>query len=294
MAADVNRLNERFGIQDVVRFERGEGGLPRIVVSSPAAEAQVYLHGAHVTHFQPRGQAPALFVSRATRFTVGEPIRGGIPVIFPWFGPNRSDPSLPMHGTVRLREWSVEAVARRGDDDVELILATTTETAALRLIVTLGGRLDVVMEVKNASLAELKFEQALHTYFAVADIRTVAVHGLKGTEFKDKMQDFRRIRESGDAIHFSGPVDRVYAATRAACTIDDPGNRRRILLEKEHSDTTVVWNPWESGAAKMPDLGNDEWTRFVCVETANAGENAIVLPAGAVHRMRARISLLPA
>jgi glucose-6-phosphate 1-epimerase len=197
-----------------------------------------------------------------------------------------------MHGVVRLRGWSVEKVAQPGDA-IELTLATATDSAALRLIVTIGARLELALEVSNTSDEVLKFEEALHTYFAVADVRNIAIHGLKGTEYKDKTQDFKRIREQADAIRFAGPVDRVYAGTTGACTIDDPANHRQILIEKEQSATTVVWNPWEAGAAKMPDLADDEWTRFVCVETANAGENALALPPRASHVMRARISLLP-
>ena len=59
----VDQLEARFGRPGRVRFETGAGGLTRAVVTTPAAEAHVYLHGAHVSHYQPVGQAPVLFLS---------------------------------------------------------------------------------------------------------------------------------------------------------------------------------------------------------------------------------------
>src|SRR4051794_7640983 len=244
--AGIDALNERFGIADVVKFEPGQGGLTRIAIVTPAAEAHVYLHGAHVTHFQPCGEKPVLFLSTQSNFADGQPIRGGVPVVFPYFGPHKTDPSLPMHGPVRLHDWDVSSVTRKGDD-VELILATTPDPASLRFIATIGRTLDVALEVKNTGGArdELKFEEAMHTYFAIADIRTISIHGLKDAAYTDKVENYARKTETGDAIGFTDRMDRVYNGTKATCTIDDPGNRRTIVVEKEHSDTTVVWSPWE-------------------------------------------------
>ena len=73
--------------------------------------------------------------------------------------------------------------------------------------------------------------------------------------------------------------------------LDDPRAARRITVEKSGSATTVVWNPWSEKAAAMPDFGDDEWPRMACIETANAGANAITLAPGAKHAMRAVISV---
>src|SRR3954468_4548199 len=99
-SAEIDKLNARFAAatNGAARFERGSGGFTRLVLSVPAGEAHAYLYGAHVTHFQPRGQAPVLFLSEESFFTHGRPIRGGVPLIFPWFGPRASDPQAPLHG----------------------------------------------------------------------------------------------------------------------------------------------------------------------------------------------------
>ena len=142
------------------------------------------------------------------------------------------------------------------------------------------------------SAEPLVFEEALHTYYAVADARRVSVAGLTGATYADKTRDFQRFTDAASPFSFAGPTDRVYTGTGATCTIDDPGLGRRIVVEKDASATTVVWNPW-AGHKPMPDLGADEWPRFVCVETANAADDAVTLAAGTEHTMRASIRPTP-
>src|SRR5439155_14313226 len=118
----VEQLNERFAVADVARFESGQGGLPRLSIRSKLAEAHVYPHGAHITHYQPEGQEPVLYLSATSFFADGKPIRGGVPVIFPWFGPRENEPAA-MHGFVRARAWDVAEV--------------TQEEQAMRAVLTL-------------------------------------------------------------------------------------------------------------------------------------------------------------
>src|SRR3712207_763201 len=101
---------------------RNDAGLVYLDVSAPAASARVYLQGAHVSHYQPRGAAPVLFTSAASHFAPGKPIRGGVPIVFPWFGPHPTDKSLPAHGWARTRPWRLrETVAQH--DTVHLVLS---------------------------------------------------------------------------------------------------------------------------------------------------------------------------
>src|ERR671914_568067 len=109
---DMTALQDRFAVPDMVRIEPGRNALPRLVVDTPAAAAHVYLHGAHVTHYQPRGARPVLFMSGSSHFAAGKPIRGGVPVIFPWFGPNAQDPKAPAHGFARTQPWELHDVTR--------------------------------------------------------------------------------------------------------------------------------------------------------------------------------------
>jgi glucose-6-phosphate 1-epimerase len=292
----IDELNKSFAIPGVAQFDEGGGGLPRLVITTPAAEGHVYLHGAHVTHFQPRGTQPVLFLSARSSFEDGKPIRGGVPVIFPWFGP-RGD-GLPMHGFARTRSWEVEQVRAEGDvAAATFVLRSDGQTRAifpndfqLRFTATFAQSLEMKLEVKNTSREPMQFEECLHTYFAIGDVRQIAIAGLGQTDYLDKTLDHKRLTQAEPQLKLAGQVDRVYVGTRTTCVIDDAANPRKITVAKENSDATVVWNPWSDRVHTMADLDPEAWPRFVCVETCNVKEHALTLPPGGTHVMRATIS----
>jgi glucose-6-phosphate 1-epimerase len=283
---DIDALNRRFSIPGTVEIARDDHGLGRLTISTAAAAAIVYLHGAHVTHYQHRGFPPVLFTSAESRFEPAQPIRGGVPVIFPWFGPHPTDPRLPAHGFARVREWGLREL-HRVDDSVRVVL-TLTDVAPFELLytVSIGRTLELSLEVRNTSGAPVTFEEALHTYLAVGDVRRVRVEGLHGREYLDKVDGRKRKAQSG-AVTITGETDRVYLNTPDTVTVHDAAGNRRISVAKEGSSSTVVWNPWTEKAKKMADFGDDEWPRMLCVETANVAENAVTLAPGATHTMRA-------
>ena len=280
-------------------FEDAPGGLVRLRVSTPLCEAEVYLQGAHVAHFKSHGEEPFLFLSAASHFAPGKPIRGGVPVIFPWFGPRAGRADSPAHGFARTRPWQVEALAADDTGTVTLILRLDADETTralwphdfiLRHRITFGAQLTMQLEVENTSGEPFQFEEALHTYLAVADVREIGITGLEDTGYLDKVDAFARKQQTAGPIRITGETDRVYLHTRTTCVLDDPKLARRITIEKSGSDTTVVWNPWIAKAKAMADFGDDEWPAMLCIETANAGESAITLAPGAVHTMRATLS----
>jgi glucose-6-phosphate 1-epimerase len=297
----IDKLNSGFGIPNVLRFEAGGGGLTRMVITAPASgEAHVYLHGAHVTHYQRRGEKPILWMSGKSWFEVNKPIRGGVPVIFPWFGPRAGYPDSPAHGFARLSEWLVESLAIDGDEIVTVVLQlkANPQTRALwpydftlRHRIVIGRTLTMTLEVENTGPEPFTFENALHTYFAVGDVRETATAGLENAEYLDKTDGMQRKKQAPEPIRITQETDRLYEGTRKTCVLDDPTTRRRITVAKSGSNTTVVWNPWIGKAAAMTDFGHDEWPRMLCIETANAGANAITLAPTKTHAMRAVVSI---
>jgi glucose-6-phosphate 1-epimerase len=157
--------------------------------------------------------------------------------------------------------------------------------------VAIGTRLEMELEVRNAGAAEATFEEALHTYFAVGDIRQVTLTGLEGTEYLDKADQFLRKRVPAAPMRIERYTDQVHVNTDATCVIADAAWGRRIVIEKSGSNTTVVWNPWADKTPGFADMDPAEWPGMLCVETANAGENAVRLAAGGTHRMRAAIRI---
>jgi glucose-6-phosphate 1-epimerase len=285
---DVEALSSRFSIPAAVEVGRDRHRLARLTISTPAADATLYLHGAHVTHYQPRGFPPVLFMSAASRFEPGQPIRGGVPVIFPWFGPHPTDPAAPAHGWARTSAWALENVAAN-DGGVEVVLSLRKNDFDVTYAVTIGRELRMELSVRNTAASARRFEEALHTYLSVSDVRQVNVEGLAGREYVDKVDGMKRKTQSGN-VAITGETDRVYLSTPDPVTVHDPAAGRSLVISRHGSASTVVWNPWVEKAKKMPDFGDDEWPRMLCVETANVADNAVTLAPGAEHRMRAVIS----
>jgi len=296
------QLQSRYGISDVLRFEAGPHGLLRAKVITPQAQAELYLHGAHVTHYQPRGERPVLFLSAHSWFDAVKPIRGGVPIVFPWFGRLAGDASAPAHGFARLAEWRMESTAQAADGSVTLALrlgeADATHAAwpheyELRYRISVGSTLEIALDVKNHGTRTISFEEALHTYLAVSDVRQVLISGLAGTQYLDKTDGARRRTQGTEPIRITNETDRVHLNTKTTCIVDDPAGDRRLVVEKSGSDVTVVWNPWIAKAHAMPDFGDTEWPRMLCIETGNAADHAVTLPPGRVHTMRATIRSAP-
>ena len=293
-------LKESFDIRGALRFEAGPGGLTRGVISTEAVKGEIYLHGAHITQWTPRDAKPGLFLSSKSVYQSGKAIRGGVPVIFPWFGPRGDGKPGPMHGFARIVEWRLERTALLNDGAVEVTLALEPNEQTrelgygaflLRFTTVFGETLEMELETRNISSDALIFEQALHTYFVIGDIRQVSISGLEHAAYIDKPDDFRRKQQSLEPIRISSETDRVYLNTAAACNIEDPAWQRRIVIEKSGSQTTVVWNPWIEKTKTLADMAPDDWQRMICVETANAADNAVRLAPGAAHVMRASIRL---
>jgi glucose-6-phosphate 1-epimerase len=221
-----------------------------------------------------------------------------VPLVFPWFGPRGGGQAGPMHGFARIMEWTVAGSRRRPDGVVEFDLTlgpddTTREFGfsdfQLAFHAAVGPQLEMSLEVRNSSGAALPFEAAMHTYFAVGDIQQVAISGLEGTTYIDKTDNFQRKSQPAMPIRIAKETDQVHVNTTATCVIGDPAWQRRIVVEKSGSSTTVVWNPWIEKTRTLGDMTPEDWRGMLCVETANAGEDAVQLAPGASHRMSATI-----
>jgi glucose-6-phosphate 1-epimerase len=294
---NIDELNERFAIAGVALITAGNNGLPRVSVSGPAATAEVYLHGAHLTSWRPAGAEEVIFLSKQSQWVSGRAIRGGIPVCFPWFRNKADDPRAPAHGFVRTKEWQLDSVERLGDA-VMVSLSTSSDEGTrawwpydfqLMHHLTIGAELRQELVVKNSGNKALRFEEALHTYYRVGGADAVRISGLDGVAYLDNMDDNREKRQQGD-IAFTAQTDRAYVDTAHAVEIMDPILRRRIRLEKQESRTTVVWNPWSTGAQSLADLG-DEWRTMACVEASNIRAFAVDLAPGQLHSMQTLIKV---
>lgn len=174
-----------------VLFSEGNGDLARLQITTAWSNAEVYLHGAQITHFERKKEPPVLFMSQLSRFNEGSPIRGGIPVIFPWFG---SREGQAAHGFARTQTWELREVAQLPTGGVNLRLSLPDSPSAALFqkfsadySITIGKMLTAELTVANLSPhQDFTFENCLHSYFAVGDISAISVTGLKGVDYLDK------------------------------------------------------------------------------------------------------------
>ena len=298
---ELSALRENFGIPGVLGFEE-RGGLVCARVTMPAARATVFLQGAHLAAWEPEGYGPVLFLSRRSEFAPGKAIRGGIPICFPWFGPDatgvrKGGKPGPSHGFARTEEWELAFAAVAGEElHLTFTLGPTEVSRSLgydrfRAVfqVTIGRTLHLQLTVANDGEKPLEFEEALHSYLAVADVREARLTGLAGVTYLDKTDGMRAKVQGPDAMVLTGTTDRVYQGTEGTVVVEE--GTQRITVDKSNSMSTVVWNPWTEGAASLPDMEPEGWVGMLCAETANVGTHAVQLGPGQTHTMRARISV---
>jgi glucose-6-phosphate 1-epimerase len=272
-------------------------GLKALRLRASGSEALVYLHGAHLASFRTSEHGELLWMSEKAVYAPGKALRGGVPICFPWFGPHAARPELPAHGFARTRELRFEGSEVRGDTVVaELALSSNAETLALfphafsaRLRLSVGRELSVAFEVENTGDDSFDYELALHTYLGVSDVRNVELVGLAGASYDDKISGARACVQGQDPVRFVGETDRVYDSS-ARVSVLDRARKRRLVIDKTCSSTTVVWNPWIDKAKRMVDFGDDEWPGMLCVEAANTGPHRITLMPESRHTTTTIIS----
>ncbi len=285
----------RYFEQEHVVCQPGPGDIPEVIINNRHGSARISLQGASVIDWAPAGKAPVIWLSTDARFAPGKSIRGGVPVCWPWFGAHASEADYPAHGIARTRQWVVT-----GCDTDEAEVTTVSfelpldrsdpmwpHACSLEYAVSLGEQLQLVLTTTNTGDQTFEISQALHTYFNIGDISDIEITGLEDKAYLDKTDGMQQKQQQG-VIRFAGEVDRVYLDTADTCTINDSNLDRKIIIDKQNSFSTVVWNPWEAIASKMGDLGENSYRGMVCVETANAGPDSVAVEPGESISLLAR------
>jgi glucose-6-phosphate 1-epimerase len=263
------------------------GGLPQVLVKTPWSTAEVYLHGAHVTGFQKNTEPPLLFLSRYSEFTPQKAIRGGVPIIFPWFGGRENKPA---HGFARTSEWHLQRTKLLTDHSVSLhFCLPEVEGFEVEYLVAIGEALTMELSIRNTSSLPATFENCLHTYLQVSSVHDILISGLTATRYLDKLSNLELL-ETAPSFPIIAEVDRIYSDTTTTVEIHDPGFNRTINIGKSGSHSTVVWNPWIAKSKTMPDFGDDEYQQMVCVESGNITSHEITLLPGEVTVLKVVIS----
>ncbi len=282
-------------------YETTENPLPGIEAHPGSGHFGIFDHGAHVWSYQPDGAEQVLFLSSKTNYSGQNALRGGVPVIFPWFAKGRDGANELMHGIARLHTWHMNTVKDTLDRDGRLIVEYLLDsamthgepgsldnyTASLRAKFT-PEYLGLSLQVTNEGDEPLTFEEAFHTYLAVGDVGQITITGLDGSSYRDKVTgEFET--QSGD-LRIAGETDRIYEHDGTA-TVIDPVVGRKLVVTKSGSASTIVWNPGPERAAQMEDFADGEWPKMVCIESGNVGDDAVTLLPGETHTLKQRITL---
>lgn len=272
-------------------------GLPALLIRTPLASAALSLHGGQLLSFEPHGFEDLLWLSSNSR-RAPDAIRGGVPVCWPYFGRQGQSAEVPQHGFARNLEWTLTE-ASADSDGVARIELTLPEHASspLRLKQTLhiGHELRQTLITRNAGAETVAFTQALHTYFHVGDAERVQVSGLDGLTYTDKYDGGEHVQSGQWNLQDPrdpGRSDRIYHRTGHRFALFDPAQGRRIDLTTSGSRSLVVWNPGASGIAALGDAPAEGWRRFVCLEAANASEDAVSLAPGQTHALQQTIGAI--
>lgn len=275
------------------------------------AELLVAQQGAHILSYQLAGQPPLIWLNDEAVFKTGKSIRAGVPVCWPWFGNfarnpqsvqamHTSNEAPSAHGFVRAMDWELGGIEAEGESlKVEFLLPYPEggfpgwpHQVDLTLSIRLDEQLHIQLTSHNRGAETVSISQALHSYFAVSDVREVHVEGVDGLSYIETLEDWKTKQQSGD-LRFTGETDRIYLDAPPQLSIVDLAWERRIVLTSTGSRTAVIWNPWIDRAAAFSDMADDGWQRMLCIETANVMGDVVTLAAGASHTLGVSIGSKP-
>jgi len=244
----------------------------------------VHLFGATVVSWVTGGEEN-IFISSKSLFDNKKAIRGGIPVVFPQFGP--WEPG-PQHGFARIQRWAVKQPPLKTQDACTAVFTLTDNDATramwdfrfeLCYTVTLSASgFTTSFSVTNTDTNDFDFTCLLHTYFKVPDVTQVKVTGLQGMTYTDKVLAGSTYTEDRNEVTVAENVDRVYSCTPDEHVLHGAMGGASIRIKKTNLPDTVVWNPWAEKAASMADFGDNDYPHMICIEAGHVTSRKQLAP----------------
>jgi len=274
-------------------------GVELIHIENQFAKATITTYGATVLSFIPIGQRDVLWVSDTAVYDGTKPVRGGVPICWPWFGA-ANQPGLPAHGFVRNMVWQVEKVGQleNGETRISLVCKSNQETLKvwphefeLKLCVQVNSSLTLTLTTVNLGDEPVDITEALHTYFAVANPIGLPIKGLENSTHLDKLIENAPAEVQKEVVVLNPAKDSVYLNQSGEISIVDSDNSREITIEKRNSQSSVVWNPGPEIVKGFADIDDQAWLEFACVESGNVLDNVITVPAHSEHLLSVKYSV---
>lgn len=286
------------------------GELQCLEVSHPLGQAVIALQGAQVLSYSPAGAQPVIWLSEKAGYQVSQPVRGGIPLCWPWFADLARNPEAirqqhaqqnaiaPAHGWARTVPWQVDAIEEGADRiTISLSVDEATRRAAIFPVevipsvkISVGASLQVQLVNISVSRDPVMISQALHTYLAVSDIDNVVVEGLQAVPYVDTLHDWQVLSEASP-VRIEGEVDRIYQGEVNQVSVYDCGWQRRVVVRSMNSRSLVLWNPHVEKSLRLSQFAADAWRHMLCIETANVLADVITLMPGQCHVLQLDLTL---
>ncbi|KIM66186.1 hypothetical protein SCLCIDRAFT_1211415 [Scleroderma citrinum Foug A] len=259
----------------------------RVVLIHPkGATAELLLYGATVISWKAGSRAnsePAerLFLSSKALLDGSKAVRGGIPIVFPCFGPptHPEHSRLSQHGFARSESWELDSTVTDNDDGVSVrltlgptpsIIAKYNRSFHLAYVVTLQEhQLSTDLHVTNTSTSDgLEFQALFHNY-VLAPADEVLVYPLQNIMYYDKTEATEEGRnkpkvESRSNVDVRKFTDSVYEDASQKYEVMWPGEG--VQIRTSGLKDVVIWNPQSEAGSKMADMEDGGWKKFVCVE----------------------------
>ena len=160
MTQSIDELKAILGNAPEFSIEDIEPALPLIEVKTELSSATISPFGAQVIKWAPTDHPPVLYLSPKAALDTSKPIRGGIPICWPWFNAHPEDEDLPSHGIARTRFWTLASAESNGRS-AKLIFNLTSDEETKKLFphdfdltatIHIGDKLRVVLKQKNTCL----------------------------------------------------------------------------------------------------------------------------------------------
>lgn len=277
-----------------------------LVVNNDSARSEISLFGAHVlSYVNSKDKRERLWVSKAAIFDAETPIRGGIPICWPWFSAHPEMPHYPSHGYARTQNWKVEEVQERFNDDGRVIQTTLVlipseaclfgyTNISVYLKVVVGEQLSLELVTQNKGSVPIRLSQALHSYFQIENIRNVHISNITEHYF-DKPTEQNNLQTTQPYI-IDREIDRIHSLpTRSDKTVQINSINAQLgvqFITMTGADSIVVWNPWKEKSDHMKDMHQDAYTTMLCIEAANTikAKTPLVLHSNSEHTLAQIIS----
>ncbi|XP_054783311.1 putative glucose-6-phosphate 1-epimerase isoform X3 [Prosopis cineraria] len=199
------------------------------------------------------------------------------------------DPDPPPLSTANTSRAFIDLILKNSEEDAKI----WPHRYEFRLRISLGPQGDLMLTSRirntNTDGKPFSFTFAYLTHLQVTDISEVRVEGLETIDYLDNLQNRQRFTEQGDALTFESEVDRVYLRTPTKIAVIDHERKRTYVVKKDGLPDAVVWNPWDKKSKAMPDLGDKDYLRMICVQAACV-EKPITLKPGEEWKGRQQIT----